>query len=322
MDSAERLLYRIAVAYYEDNLTQAEIAERFGISRIKASRMLTRAREDGVVRISVIPPSGDHTELEQKLEQAFGLDEAIVADADGGDYPDVVESIGRSAAEYVSRVLEDGQTLGLTWGSSILATVSALPHASLPEARAVQLLGGLGQLEAEIHGAELVRRAADRLGCRARNIHAPGIVATRAVRDALIADPQVADTLRLGEKADVVLLGIGALGPHSVLRGHGSVLTAGDCKGLTDLGIVGDIALRFFDAEGRPVANPYDERTIGLDLESLRRVPRRVGIGGGKEKEAVIRAALVGRYLSVLVTDVATAEALLRRTHGTRQQAS
>ena len=162
MDSANdsrRLVYRIAQAYYDEELTQADIAERFGISRIKVSRLLTRAREDGVVRITVVPPADDNTALERELEQIFGLQEALVVTPSGAEYTDVIEAIGRAAGDYVGRVLDDGQTLGLTWGNSVLATVDSIPHATLPSSRVVQLLGGLGLLEAEIHGAELARRA-------------------------------------------------------------------------------------------------------------------------------------------------------------------
>jgi DNA-binding transcriptional regulator LsrR (DeoR family) len=308
-----RLLYRVAQAYYEQDLTQAEIADRFGISRIKVSRMLTRAREDGIVRISVVAPPGDSTALERDLEAAFGLVEAIVAEPDGSGYSDAVDAIGRAAAEYLVRVLEDGHTIGLTWGNTVLAAVTALDYANLPSCRVVQLLGGLGNIEAEVHGAELVRRAADRLGCKARNIHAPGIVASETVRDALIADPQVRDTLDLAKRADFALFGIGTLGPHSVLWDQSSALSAEDCRSLQKLGVVGDIALRFFDAEGLPVANPFTNRTIGLDLADLHRIPRRIGIAGGIEKAPALRAALTARLVNVLVTDSRTAAALLQQ---------
>ncbi len=312
-NDSRRLVYRIAQAYYDEELTQADIAERFGISRIKVSRLLTRAREDGVVRITVVPPADDNTALERELEQTFGLQEALVVTPAGQEYADAIEAIGRAAGDYVGRVFDDGQTLGLTWGNSVLATVDSIPHATLPSSRVVQLLGGLGLLEAEIHGAELARRAGDRLGCRVRNIHAPGIVSSREVRDSLAADPQVADTLKLGRECDIALLGIGALGPHSVLRGHGSVLSSADCKALLGLGIVGDIALRFFDEDGAPVDNPYDERTIGINLDELRGVRRRVGICGGGEKVGAILAALRAGHVNVLVTDAQTAGELCSR---------
>lgn len=316
MATVDRLLYRIACAYYESNLTQAEIADRFGVSRIKVSRLLTKAREEGVVRISVVPPPMNNAELEQELESAYGLDEAIVVNADAPDYVGIVAAIGRAAAEYVLRVIEDGKTLGLTWGNSILAAVNSLPMRSLQNVRAVQLLGGLGELEAEIHGAELIRRTAERLGCKPRIMHAPGIVATPSVRDALVADPQVADTLELGRHADVALLGIGALGPHSVLRGEGTVLTDADCRTLAELGIVGDIALRFFDSEGTPVDTPFTHRTIGINLEELGGIEKRVGVAGGKEKHAALAAALRGNHINVVVTDSGSAAALLRAVPG------
>ncbi len=297
----------------EEDRTQAQIAARFGLSRIKVSRMLTRAREEGVVRITVCPPASDHSSLERELERTYRLDEAIVAEPRGPDYTDVLEAIGRAAADYLVRVLVDGDTVGLTWGNSILATAASIESSVRPECRVVQLLGGLGDQESGIHGAELVRRVANRLGCRARNIHAPGIVSAPQVRDALIADPQVADTLELGRRSDVALLGVGALGPHSVLRNSESVLSEKDCRELQRRGVVGDIGLRFFDEEGRPVVTPYNDRIVGLDLDELQAIPRRVGIAGGHEKVKALRAALSARYLNVLVTDGETAAKLIEK---------
>lgn len=313
-DSAgqSRLLYRIAQAYYEENLTQAEIALRFGISRIKVSRLLTKARNDGIVRISIVIPGKSSAALERRLEAEFGLDEAVIAGGAGPDYELVIQAVGRAAAEYLSRILTNGQVLGLSWGNSILAAVNALQWTSLPECRAVQLLGGLGLPESDIHGAELVRRAAQRLSCRPRHIHAPGIVADRSVRDALLADPQVADTLELGRNADIAILGIGALGPHSVLRSTNSILSTDECKSLMNIGVVGDVALRFFGADGVAVRTAYSDRTIGIELSDLLRIPRRVGIAGGTEKVAAIRAALSAGYVNVLVTDPTTATQLLQ----------
>jgi len=311
MANEARLIYRVAHAYYEENLTQADIASRFGISRIKVSRMLGRAREIGVVQITVVPPEKDSTEIERRLERAYGLDEAIVADIAMDDYSATLDAIGRAAAQYLARVLEDGQTIGLTWGNTILATVNSLAPASFPRCRVVQMIGGLGELEAEIHGAELVMRASEKLGCRARHIHAPGIVTSQSVRDALVHDPQVADTLELARSADLALLGVGSLGVHSVLRGPGSVLTEKDRSALAALGVSGDIALRFFDGEGVPVQTPYSARTIGVDLAELPAIRRRVGVAGGAHKVATIRAALLGGYITVLVTDSRTASSLV-----------
>jgi DNA-binding transcriptional regulator LsrR (DeoR family) len=193
----------------------------------------------------------------------------------------------------------------------MLSTVSAMKPQSMPECRVVQIIGGLGEVEAEVHGAELVRRMAEVLSCRPRNLHAPGIVASRSVRDALVRDPQVADTLALARSADIALLAIGSLGPNAVLRSPGSVLTESDCEELRSLGIVGDIALRFFDADGNSVDNPYTERIVGIDLDEMQAIQRRVGVAGGIEKISTIFGALQAKRINVLVTDDITAEALI-----------
>ncbi len=313
---SSRLLYRVAHAYYEENLTQAAIADRFGISRIRVSRLLTKARNDGIVRISIVTPEESQSSLERALESGFGLDEAVVSRNAGTRYESIVQEIGRVAADYVSRVLANGQVVGLSWGNSLLATVNALQWTSLPDCRAVQLLGGLGLPESDIHGAELVRRLAQRLSCRPRHIQAPGIVPDRAVRDALLSDPQVADTLELGRNADIALVGIGAMGPHSVLRSTNSILREDERRALEESGVVGDVALRFFSKDGAPVTTDFSERTIGITLEDLKRIPRRVGIAGGAEKVAAIRAALSAGYVNVLITDITTATELAHGVPG------
>ena len=74
------LLYKIAKAYYEDGLTQDQIGRRFGLSRIKVSRLLQQARQSRVVQITITPPPDSFGDLERDLETAYGLDEVVVVD--------------------------------------------------------------------------------------------------------------------------------------------------------------------------------------------------------------------------------------------------
>jgi len=181
-----------------------------------------------------------------------------------------------------------------------------LPAQSYEKVRVVQLLGGLGQPEADVHGADLARRAAAALGARLRILPSPGIVASKAVCDALLSDPQVADTLALGAGADIAVVGLGQPNRGSVVAQSG-ILSEGELQELTALGAVGDIGLRFFDVQGKPIEHEINERIVGLDLEQLQAIPRVIGVAGGSEKEQVIRAALCGRLIDVLVTDERTA---------------
>jgi DNA-binding transcriptional regulator LsrR (DeoR family) len=306
----KKLLYKIAKAYYQDGLTQEQVGKRLGLSRIKVSRLLQRAREDRIVQITVIPPLDSNADLERRLEARYGLDEAVVISPSSQDTPTIVRELGPAAADCLVRCLQGDEVLGLTWGTTMLSVVDALPIQNWPEMRVVQMLGGLGQPDAEVYGADLARRAAEALGAKMRLVPAPGIVASRMVRDALLADPQISDTLALGASADVALVGVGRPTPGSVVLESG-ILSTRELGLLHARGAVGDIALRFFDADGCPVDHEINDRIIGLDLDQIRGIPRVIGVAGGTEKHEVIRGALRGELIDVLVTDEESALWLL-----------
>jgi DNA-binding transcriptional regulator LsrR (DeoR family) len=305
-----KLLFKIATAYYEDGLTQAQIGKRFSLSRVKVSRLLRQAREERIVQINVMPPQGSDVRLERQLEHRYGLHEAIVVSTSAHDRRTVARELGPAAAECLVRSLSSHQVLAMSWGTTLLSVVNALPIRNWPDMKVVQMLGGLGQPEADVYGADLVHRTASALGARPRVVLAPGIVASRLVRDALLADPQISDTLALGAQADVALVGIGRPVRDSVVMQAG-ILSHKELDQLRSRGAVGDIALRFFDADGRPVEHGIYERVIGLNLAQIRSIPRVIGVAGGAGKLQVIRAALRGQLVNVLVTDDDVAARLL-----------
>jgi len=308
---SRRLLYKIAKAYYDDGLTQQQIGARLGLSRIKVSRLLRTAREEKVVQISLAPPQESNTQMEHRLEEAYGLKEAIVVTCSGNDTATVVRELGPVAAACLTRGLQGDEVVALSWGKALLSVVNALTPMDLPGVRVVQLIGGLGELEANTHGAELVRRMAQQLGAKPRLIHAPGIVKDRVVREALVKDPQVADTLELACRAGVALVGIGVFEPGATLLSSGNTLSPAEIQALRARGVVGDIALQFFDAHGAKVDHPISQRIVGTDLERIKAIDRVIGVAGGAEKVKAIAAALRGGLVNVLVTDDRTAEQLL-----------
>lgn len=310
-DSEHRkFLYKIARAYHEDGLTQREIAMRFGISRIKVSRLLQQARDEKIVQISIVPPVDTNADLERALEKRYGLLEAVIVTPNSYDQASVVAALGPAAANNLVRCLEGNEIVGLSWGSTLRAVIDALPAMNRPELTVVQLLGGLGRPEAEVHGTDLARRMAQSFNAKLRLIPAPGIVSSKLVRDALMQDMQISDTLALAEGADVALLGIGTPFQGSVVA-QANILSQNEITELLNGGAVGDIALRFFDGDGRQVKHEINDRTIGLDLEKMRNIPRRIGVAGGEGKLDVIRGALLGNYINVLITDDLTAMQLL-----------
>ncbi|HVO19854.1 MAG TPA: sugar-binding transcriptional regulator [Anaeromyxobacter sp.] len=312
-DDEPRLLYKIARAYYQDGATQERIARRFGLSRPKVSRLLRQARDSGVVHISIRRPGPGCPDLERELEARFDLDEAVLAPRDRAP---VIERIGAAAAAYFARTVQPGDTVGLSWGTSLREFAARLPHLELPRVTVVQLIGGLGSLDAGVNGAELTRRVAERCGARPRILQAPGVVATPAVKAALLSDREVARSLELGRMATVAWMGLGVPRAASALFGPEGLLSHRDLEAIRARGAVADVCLRYFDAGGRPVETGFERRVLGIELPDLLAIRRRVAVAGGPEKVPAIRGALAGKLVNVLVSDEDTARALLEGAEG------
>lgn len=309
----KRLLSQISRLYYLDNLTQQQIAGKLSLSRQKVQRFLKRAREEGVVRISIQPVTGVFPELERKLEKKYGLREAVVTEV--FSYEDQVRSsleVGAAAAEYLVRIISPGDRIVISWGGGLKGVVSALAGMEAPAKTitVVQGLGGFGDPNNEVHGADLTRRLARYLGGKAVLLPSPGVAGSKEAKEKLLLDPYIAAALREGRGADVAVMAIGAPRRNSILVQEGKITSWGELQGLISRGAAGDINLRFFNEQGTAVKSDFDDRVIGLTLEEIKKIDCVIGIGGGAAKEAAIRGALKGNLIDVLVTDRISAEKL------------
>ncbi|HEV7993450.1 MAG TPA: sugar-binding transcriptional regulator [Gemmatimonadaceae bacterium] len=307
------LLSKVSTLYYLRDQTQQEIAERIGLSRPAVSRLLRDAQAHGIVQITISPPEGLHLELETRLEERFGLGVARVVPVETGTSAELLRrQIGATAAGFLARSVQPGETIGLAWGTTLSAMVQAMAPLATENVHVVQTLGGIGPPAAEAYAAELVRKLAQLLGAAPILFPTPGVVATAEVRDVLRNDPHVQAALKHFDTLDTVYVGIGAIGTNPVLN-DGRSLPADTHASLVEAGAVGDIALRFFDADGAPVHTSLDDRILGITAEQLHKVPRVVAVAGGADKVDAILAALKSKMVDVLITDHDTAEELVRR---------
>lgn len=307
-----RLLAKVARMYYEQGLRQTEITERLNIHQSTVSRLLKRAEKEGIVRVTLSVPSGAHPDLEERLQNRYGLREAIVVDS-MEDEEQIVRDLGAAAAFYLETTLKATDVIGISsWSAALLAMVDAMhPSQRFAGARVVQILGGVGNPGAEAHATHLTRRLANLLAGKATLLPAPGVVGSAEARQVLLNDTFVQEATALVNSVTLALVGIGAIEPSKLLASSGNVFPPKELKALAAKGAVGDICLRFFDAAGRPIATPLNDRVISIELESLRRIDRVVGIAGGRRKAAAIRGALEGQWVNVLITDVDSAHRLL-----------
>lgn len=314
-----RLMARVARLYHESGLTQSAIADRLGLSQAKVSRLLRAAVDAGIVTVTVRVPTGVHAELEEALEQRFGLAEAVVVSVGAGassDDPDdvaLLRALGEAAAQVLENTLRAGDVVGISsWSATLLATVDAMrPVSTTSDVHVVQVLGGVGSPEAEVHATALTRRFARTVNGTSVLLPVPGVVGSASARAVLEADEHVRRTVEWFPRLTVALVGIGALEPSPLLARSGNVFTDAELREVESLGGVGDVCLRFFDHAGRPLESSLDERVIGLSLEQLAAVPRSIAVAGGLRKVPAIRGALRGGFVTHLITDEATAVGLL-----------
>lgn len=310
-EERDELLARIAALYYYQDMSQQEIAEQVGISRSNISRLLKEARERGIVEIFVHHPIGRDMELERQLKEQFGLRAAAVVQAAPGDALTTLHRAAQLAAMLLDEHLAGASVLAISWGTTVHAIVDAFTPRRRHDVEVVQLMGGISSSEPVIDGPALVQRLARTLTGRYRYLHAPLVVDRPEVAEALKEQRNIAEALEVAAKAEVALVGIGALDSamSSLLRA--GYLTGEEFAEIAARGAVGDICARHFDQDGRPMAPEIDARLLSVDLAMLARIPTVIGVACSASKARAIRGALAGGYVDVLVTDSAAAEAVL-----------
>lgn len=311
-DGQIRLLTKVARMYHERGIRQAEIADSLHLSQARVSRLLKRAAETGIVRTVVVVSQGVHTDLEEAVEDRFGLLEALVVDVEGDD-SDVVAGLGSAAATYLETILTGGERIGISsWSQTLLATVDRMtPFRTSGAETVTQLLGGVGVSSAQAQANRLLSELAELIGAKPLFLPAPGLVSTAAIRKSLLADPGIGAIAAEWRTLTMALVGIGSLPPSRLLQESGNAVAPDDQAALLAAGAVGDVCHRFFDPAGKPVRSQLDARVVGIDTVTFRAIPRRVGLAGGMSKHRAIHAAVAGGWVNVLLTDIATARSLL-----------
>jgi DNA-binding transcriptional regulator LsrR (DeoR family) len=312
-DGQLRLITKVARMYHERGVRQTEIADTLHISQARVSRLLKRATELGIVRTVVAAAPGVHTELEEALEDRYGLAEAVVVDVEGSN-EDVIAALGSVGATYLETTLTGRERIGISsWSQTLLAVVDRMRPFRVPGAKsAVQLMGGVGNSSVQTQGNRLLTEFARLVGATTTFVPAPALVGNKTMRESLLNDAAMESIAKEWARLTMVLAGIGSLPPSPLLRASGNAADLADQDRLHAAGAVGDVCLRFFDSAGTLVPSDLDDRVVGIDADTLRRIPRRIGIAGGESKHAAIHAAVRGGWVNVLITDTGTAAALLR----------
>ena len=310
------MMVKVARLYHERGVRQSEIADQLNLSQSKVSRLLKEAATAGIVRTIVVEPAGMFSDLEDALRERFGLRDVVVAgvaDEDGNNEEAILGALGSAGARYLEATLLPTDRVGLSsWSTSLLAVVESMTPRPMKTADTiVQVIGGVGDPRAQVQATRIAERLGHVTGATVKYFPAPGVVASKQIRDSLLTDPQISSVRDLWPGLTTALVGIGITSPSPLLVSSGNTLPETDLSNLAQLGAVGDVCLNFFDAEGHEVQSDLGGRTLGIDAGTLKSIRRRIGVAGGLRKTDAIRAALRGGWCDVLVTDSAVARRLV-----------
>ena len=304
---ATEQLIEVATAFYRHGRSQIEIAGELGLDPSTVSRYLKRARDEGIVHIEIRTPRREHVDLGREVAARFGLRRAIVV-PDDSDPDDALSAV---AADFVSSSLVTGMRLGISWGQTLAGMVRFLQPRAVSGLCIAQLTGGLPDAEPGNQCHELVRLLAQLYpNSKVKYLHAPAIVDSAVIRNAMVADRSVSDALAAAAASEFALVGIGSMGDDATLMRVGH-LDPDDRARLIRSGAVGTLNGRFFDELGRAVGH-LERRTIALTWDQLAAIPTVVAVAAGPTKVGAIAGALETGCIDVLVTDEPTARGLLK----------
>lgn len=309
-EESRAMMTSVARMYYLNGLGQSEIANIYGVSRSTVSRMLTAAREQGIVRISVDESDPRDRDLERRLEERLGLSKAIVVRAPASSSEHVRRAVGYFAAPFVVNWIAEHSLVGVAGGR----TLAELVHHIEPRNHGVgptfvQLLGAIGSSPRQIDASEQCRTLALRFQGNFRTLNLPAYAQDRHARELFVSHQEIQSVWKSIDSVKLALVGLGTLEKSAFIeRG---VLDPSVLSELRSAGAVGEVCGRFFDEKGRECTTSLRDRVVGVDLEVLRACPEVVAVMSGPSRGRAMLAAVQGGIVKSIVVDQIGAQSIL-----------
>ncbi|MCK4893179.1 MAG: sugar-binding transcriptional regulator, partial [Calditrichia bacterium] len=275
------------------------------------SRLLQQARNAGIVKIEITDPSEVGTQLESALVDKFDLKKVLVVPNDIDDNSIIKKRLGKATVVLIDQLISEGIILGISWGTTMQEVARQIRPRRVKDMIVVQLNGGISRAEIDTHASEIAKGIGESYKAIPYLMPLPAVVDSANLKQAILSDKNISRTLELGRKADIALFTVGSFDYDSVLV-KADYFESDEVEALLQSGAVGDICSRILKADGTICSEELNSRTIGIELEEIKKKPYSIAVAGGKEKLAAIQAGLKGKWFNYLITDEWIATELLR----------
>ncbi|MFI8593817.1 sugar-binding transcriptional regulator [Microbacterium sp. NPDC078428] len=309
--ASSEIAYHAATLYYAENQTMDAIARQLSVSRPTVSRLLSQARETGLVQVTLYPPTRTAQGLERELALAFGIEAIVVDSGEASGPPGRRSATAVAAARFLETNFSPGMVLGVSWGRTMDLVARALTPTPLRNSRVVQLNGSVSTVDEGRGPESVLARFGAAFDSSVLHFPVPAFFDDPATRDAMWKETSIRRILDLRRAADIAVFGVGSVhagAPSPVYTSR--YLSETDHRTLVTSGIVGDVCTVFLRADGSHQGFPLNDRTTGIQPEELRGIPVRLCVAAAPERADAIRAALRAGLVTHLIIDAVTAKSL------------
>ncbi|MBZ3694125.1 sugar-binding transcriptional regulator [Phyllobacterium calauticae] len=311
--SADQIIHKAAWLYYTHGLRQDEVAKHLDISRASVAMYLRRAREIGIVTISTSTELFSDDVLARETEDALGLETVWIIPEDRQAFNPSVEMPVVAAAAFIE-LINKGDRVGVAWGRTVYHIADVMPYADLQGVAVVQLCGNLGA-PYSYRPDQCTTEIARRLNAEGINLYAPLVLSSERLAEELRREPVIREQLLAITDCQLALYSVGGIEDDSHLVKCGAI-TAAEMHALGQAGAAGVIAGQLIDVDGQWLDCAHNRRCISADLDSIRKIPKRMLVVQEDSKYEPLVAAIKGGFASHLMVTASMAKRLLKRAKG------
>ena len=297
------LTAKIAWYYYIDNLTQQQIADRIGIPRLRVIKLLEKARQNGIVQFR-ISENNSQISLENRLAKRFGLKDVFIIQT-ASALENRNETLAQAAAIYISNRLPENAFINMGYGDTTSRILNHLANNYGPRISVVSLTGGVNYY--------LPNSISSTFNAKLYLTPAPFLMSTKEMVASISNEPAVREIAEMVPLAAMTIVGIGGMDENATVVRNG-IITPKDLLYLSMQGAVGDVLCHFLDVNGRQIESSLDDRLVTTSLETLARQNNVIGVAAGENKVNAIIGALNANIFDILITDLDTAELIIKRS--------
>lgn len=308
----KELLTKVSYMYYILDKNQNEISQELGIHRSSVSRMVKQAKMEGIVSIQIKDLNIQRYQLETYVKEKYHLKKVIIVPChEGESEKDKDYMLAKEAGFQLKQIIQNNQIVGVSWGSTLAKAIAEIHAKKQSQTLFLPIVGGPSHIHSQYHVNTLVYELANKFGGRSIFVNSSVVQESKRTRDEILKAKYFNELNNYWKKLDVAVVGIG--GTLNIKESQWrDLLTEDDYEDLHMRDAVGDCCCRFFDANGKVLIGDLYDRTIGVTLDELKKVPIVIGIARSKQKSQAILAMLKQRYINVLISDEETIHQVLK----------